>query len=209
VKYEYRRYGLIFVLLLGTIPLFAQTSSHTEPEAVSNDPYVPESGLARASSGTLQNDIDRFISVQSFRDIKDLNGFFGYLGFTPEGLNLGYSRNIGSNYIAVGYSGSLIEDLFQRLTNGNPADISTSTTEGSETSHRIQDSNNNPLGNAESRNQLGILFGTRVWAFKIDFSHTLNGKQSSVTSTNQEGEFASYQPGGDIIVDPSWRSPIP
>jgi hypothetical protein len=35
---------------------------------------------------------------------------------------------------------------------------------------------------AESRNQVGVMFGTPLWAFKIDFSHKLMGEQSSETT---------------------------
>ncbi|MDR3304133.1 MAG: hypothetical protein LBS86_06940 [Treponema sp.] len=177
--------GLLPALLLSAAPLIAQQEvNHTEPDVKPNTYFAPESGLARASSSTLLNDIDRFISVRNFRDISGLNSFFGYLGFTPDGLNLGYSANLGTSYIAIGYGGSLIEDLFARIINGTPQDVNVTTVEGDDmtTSHRISDSNNNPLGNAKSKNALSVMFGRPKWGLKIDFSHQLSGSQSATDS---------------------------
>jgi hypothetical protein len=142
-------------------------------------PYVPISGTSKATMGAISADIDRFISVHDYSDIKNMNSYFAYVGVDDAGLNIGYAWNMGSLYMGVSYGGSLLNDLFKRITNQPNSDIhSISQSSGdSATDHRLEDASGNPLiGEISSNNNLGILFGIgRNLGIKIGFAESLSG----------------------------------
>jgi hypothetical protein len=147
--------------------------------------YTPESGTAKATLGALTNDIDNFMSVNMFRNVQ-IDNFMGYLGIDGNGLNLGYARNLGSLYIGICYGGSLIDDLYRRLTNQGTdsvlkrdTEITTELEDGEsdiQTTHGIVDSDGNPVpGTVISRNDLSLLLGFGNLGLKLGFSQYLEG----------------------------------
>ncbi|MDR1986405.1 MAG: hypothetical protein LBP88_05465 [Treponema sp.] len=146
--------------------------------------YTPESGTFKATLGALTNDIDNFMSVSRFRNVQ-IHDFMGYLGIDANGLNLGYARNLGSLYLGVCYGGSLIDDLYRRITNQDTnsvlkrdTEIVTESADGDkvETTHGIVDSDGNPVpGTAISRNDISVLLGFGNYGLKVGFSQYLQG----------------------------------
>ncbi|MHB9291402.1 hypothetical protein Holit_00478 [Hollandina sp. SP2] len=147
--------------------------------------YTPESGTFKATLGALTNDIDNFMSVNQFRNVQ-IHDFMGYLGIDANGLNLGYARNLGSLYIGICYGGSLIDDLYRRITNQGTnsvlkrdTEITTELEDGEtdiQTTHGIVDSDGNPVpGTAISRNDVSVLLGFGNYGLKVGFSQYLQG----------------------------------
>jgi hypothetical protein len=147
--------------------------------------YTPESGTAKATLGALTNDIDNFMAVNRFEKV-EIPQFMGYLGIDSKGLNLGYARNIGSLYLGICYGGSLIDDLYRRLTNQGTesvlkrdTEVTTESGEGDnrvQTTHGIVDSQGNPVpGTVISSNDISILLGFGNYGLKLGFSQYLEG----------------------------------
>jgi hypothetical protein len=172
--------GLILAVVLG----FARIPAVQGEDISSSWWYVPESGTSKATLGALTNDIDNFMSVNMFRNVQ-INDFMGYLGIDANGLNLGYARNLGSLYIGICYGGSLIDDLYRRVTNQSTdsvlkrdTEITTESEDGDviQTIHGIVDADGNPVpGTAISRNDISVLLGFGKYGLKLGLAQYLEG----------------------------------
>ncbi|MDR1955966.1 MAG: hypothetical protein LBQ30_03850 [Treponema sp.] len=146
--------------------------------------YVPESGTAKATLGALTNEIDDFMSINTFRNVR-IQDFMGYLGIDAQGLTLGYARNLGSLYIGICYGGSLMDDLYRRITNQTTdsllkrdTEITTKTEHGDSvsTTYGIVDQEGKDVpGTVISKNDISVILGFRNYSLKVGLSQYLQG----------------------------------
>ncbi|MDR1232519.1 MAG: hypothetical protein LBK61_14090 [Spirochaetaceae bacterium] len=141
--------------------------------------FNPESGLYRASMGTIRSDIDNFMDVGAFRDTTFQN-MVTYVGFDPQGITLGVGMKLGSLYFGVAYGGSLIQDLFSRATNQDPSELSLKlNASGGETTEipGVYDSVGGKPAEAKNRNEFNLFLGIGRVGMKIGFSQMLTVAQ--------------------------------
>jgi hypothetical protein len=116
--------------LMAALVLFGQALGVYAQDALGSTPPAPiepalfnaESGLYRASMGTIRSDIDRFMDVGSFKDTSFTKTLL-YTGFDPQGITIGAGMKLGKLYFGAAYGGSLIQDVFSRATNQDPSEL--------------------------------------------------------------------------------------
>ncbi|MDR1955594.1 MAG: hypothetical protein LBQ30_01915 [Treponema sp.] len=184
-------------------------------EDVTIAPYAPESGTFKASLGALTNDIDNFMSVNAFRNVT-IRDSFGYVGIDPRGFNLGYARNIGSLYLGVCYGGSLIDDLYRRITNQESQSILKRDTEitdandKQDTTHGIVNTDGEAVpGTAISKNDISVLLGFGNYGLKLGFSQYLQGRYDPLYEKTKE--YIVYNPIDPTtpLISVDGRYPLP
>ncbi|MDR1029350.1 MAG: hypothetical protein LBL76_00595 [Treponema sp.] len=183
-------YGWLLVAFLGVLGAPA-----VRGEDVSITSYSPESGTFKATLEALTNDIDHFMSVSNFYKVL-IKDSFAYAGIDSRGLNLGYARNIGSLYIGVCYGGSLIDDLYRRLTNQasenvlkRDIEITTQTEDGEKqnTTHDLVNMTGDEVpGTVTSKNDISVLLGFGNYGLKLGFSQYLQGTYNPLYKMSEE-----------------------
>jgi hypothetical protein len=174
-NYKVLLFGLI--LYVSAFCVYAQDYKISAPPP-STEPVLfnPESGLYRASMGTIQSDIDRFMDVGSFKDTNFTQTLL-YTGFDPQGITLGAGIKLGALYLGVAYGGSLIQDLFSRATNQDPSELSLrlDTAGGSVTEvPGVFDMVGGRPAEAKNRNEFNLFLGLGRVGLKIGFSQILS-----------------------------------
>ena len=147
----------------------------TLPAPTEPNLFNPESGLYRASMGTIRSDIDRFMDVGSFKDTS-FERMLMYTGFDPQGITIGAGMKLGNLYFGVAYGGSLIQDLFSRVTNQDPSELSidlTSTSGGETEVPGVFDTVGGRPAEANSRNEFNLFLGIWRVGIKLGFSQIL------------------------------------
>jgi hypothetical protein len=163
----------------------SEAPSPTEPNL-----FKAESGLYRASMGTIESDIDKFLDVGSFADTS-FNKMLTYAGFDPQGITLGAGLKLGKIYLGVAYGGSLIQDLFSRATNQDPSELSLKLdTQGGEQTEipGVYDSVGGRPAEARNRNEFNLFLGIWRIGIKAGFSQIL-------TVSQPQGKDASMEVG--------------
>ena len=151
----------------------------TPPSPTEPNLFNPESGLYRASMGTIRSDIDRFMDVGSFRDTS-FTRMLMYTGFDPQGITIGAGMKLGSLYFGAAYGGSLIQDLFSRATNQDPSELSIelSSPGGSKTEvPGVFDAVGGKPAEVKNRNEFNLFVGIWRVGLKIGFSQILTVNQ--------------------------------
>ncbi|MDR1249553.1 MAG: hypothetical protein LBK63_09650 [Treponema sp.] len=141
--------------------------------------FNPESGLYRASMGTIRSDIDNFMDVGAFRDTS-FERMTTYVGFDPQGITLGAGMKLGQVYFGIAYGGSLIQDLFSRATNQDPSELSLKldSSGGAVTEvPGVFDSVGGRPAEAKNRNEFNLFLGLWRIGMKIGFSQMLTVAQ--------------------------------
>ncbi|MDR1257432.1 MAG: hypothetical protein LBJ86_06765 [Spirochaetaceae bacterium] len=188
---SYKIIGLTVALSITGLSLFAQEYKISSPPApTETNLFNPESGLYRASMGTIRSDIDRFMDVGEFRETS-FDKMLTYVGFETQGITIGAGMKLGMFYFGIAYGGSLIQDLFSRATNQDPSELSLEleTANGSTTEiPGVYDSNRDKPSEANSRNEFNIFLGLWRFGLKIGFSQTL-------TVSQPQGEEVSMEAG--------------
>jgi hypothetical protein len=184
--------ALAWVLFAVAISLSAQDyriSSVADPAEASL--FNPESGLYRASMGTVRSDIDGFMDVGTFRDTS-FESMLTYVGFDPQGITLGAGIKLGSDlYFGAAYGGSLIQDLFSRVTNQDPSELSLKldSSDGSTTEvPGVFDSVGGRPAETKNRNEFNLFLGFWRVGLKLGFSQML-------TVAQPQSEDAVMYPG--------------
>ncbi|MDR1352869.1 MAG: hypothetical protein LBK05_06260 [Treponema sp.] len=152
--------------------------------------FNPESGLFRATMGTIRSDIDNFMDVGKFRDTT-FDKMTTYVGFDPQGITLGFGMKLGQIYLGAAYGGSLIQDLFSRATNQDPSELSLKldTANGSATEiPGVFDSVGGKPAEAKNRNEFDLFLGFWRIGMKIGFSQIL-------TVAQPQGDDATMEVG--------------
>jgi hypothetical protein len=142
--------------------------------------FNPQSGLYKASQGTLTDDADKYLSVLDFNRLSTNKWFFevGVDESFTEGLNVGFGAFIGKAYLGVGYGGSLIDELAMLLTNKTVYGMKLERTN---TDTPILTNNAGEELTAEkstSDNSLSVIFGTGIFGLKLGFHEFVQGINS-------------------------------
>jgi hypothetical protein len=190
---SYKIIGLTVIALSMTgLSVSAQDYMVSSPPASTEvNLFNPESGLYRASMGTIRSDIDRFMDVGEFKETS-FEKMLTYVGFEPQGITIGAGMKLGQLYLGIAYGGSLIQDLFSRATNQDPDEMSLrlDTANGSTTEiPGVYNVNGDKPATANSRNEFDIFLGMWRVGLKIGFSQVL-------TVAQPQGEDVSMEVGG-------------
>jgi hypothetical protein len=166
----------VAILALSVFPLAAQNLPEI-PE--------PESNTSRATVGNFGTDVDDFLDVHSYGDVK-FDKWFGYGGFvTTSGqstgleLNLGYARRLGDLYLGAFYAGQITE--WNNGSAGEDETTDTTTTTNTLTGGTYQQTgeNNTTSNNSTNTpyfyNNLGVLIGIGGMGIKVGFYEDLQG----------------------------------
>jgi hypothetical protein len=186
--------------------LFAAASLSAQDYWVSSPPdpgevnlFNPESGLYRASMGTIRSDIDGFMDVGTFRDTS-FERTITYVGFDPQGITLGAGIKLGPLYFGAAYGGSLIQDLFSRATNQDPSELSLKLASGNGSITEVPgvyNSSGDRPAEAKNRNEFNIFLGLWRIGLKIGFSQILTVAQpqgdDQVMAVGQTVQGFSYE----------------
>jgi hypothetical protein len=183
---------ILAVLVLGVaVSLSAQDYKITEPgKPTEPNLFNPESGVYRATMGTIRSDIDNFMDVGMFRDTT-FGKMITYVGFEPQGITLGVGMKLGQLYFGVAYGGSLIQDLFSRATNQDPSELNLELKEeGGSTAEvpGVFDATGGRPAEANNRNEFNLFLGLWRIGVKIGFSQML-------TVAQPQGDGVSMEPG--------------
>ncbi|MDR1411915.1 MAG: hypothetical protein LBI91_06900 [Spirochaetaceae bacterium] len=172
--------------------------------------YVPHSGTYRATGGTINSDVDVFMSVLDFNAVK-MRNWFSYAGVDEKGINLGYAVKFSSAYLGISYGGSLIDDLVRRITNQDvltlqKRDEIIKDASGTSARPELVDSEGKIIeGTTTSENTLGLIFGTGIFGFKLGFTAFLEGREIA-------GDLGNYEHAFESSLKPSlelgWNFPV-
>jgi hypothetical protein len=96
-------------------------------------------------------------------------------GVDENGLAIGYSRRVGNLYIGGSYTGSLVNELFQRVTN---QDILTlrkhdDLTENTASTTLRDQNDKTPSGETISNNDINVIVGSGIFGIRLGFSEYL------------------------------------
>jgi hypothetical protein len=156
--------------------------------------YNPQSGVSKATMGTIIANADRAMSVLDFGSVQ-ATSYFGYLGVDEsiiDGLNVGFGTKVGKKkggWFGVAYGGSLINELAMRLTNQDVIGMKlvnaiTEVPDPSNLGTYITTSSPYLVNGADEKltegvhtsdNTLSFLWGTGVFGVKIGFSEFIQG----------------------------------
>jgi hypothetical protein len=168
------------VLLSSAVSLGAQNYWESSPPAPTETTlFKAESGLYRASMGTIRSDIDRFMDVGAFTDTT-FDRMLTYAGFDLQGITLGAGIKLGRIYLGAVYGGSLIQDLFSRVTNQDPSELSLKLTSSSGEATEVPgvyDIAGGRPAEATSRNEFNLFLGLWRVGIKAGFSQKLTVAQ--------------------------------
>jgi hypothetical protein len=206
------------IIVGAALPLYAQDYRISEPGApLEVNLFNPESGLYRASMGTIRSDIDGFMDVGAFRDTS-FERLLTYVGFEPQGITIGAGLKLGQLYFGAAYGGSLIQDLFSRVTNQDPSEMSMELKlDGDATTEvpGVYDAVGGRPADVNNRNEFNIFVGFWRVGLKIGFSQMMTvaqpqgkGDSMEVSETDQAFSFEnamlpSFALGASIPINDS------
>lgn len=149
--------------------------------------YTPRSALNTATMGSINSDVDYFMDPYDFTRLSIENYLF-FAGVDEQGLNLGFGAKFGSLYFGVSYGGSIVDQLFQEITN---QDVDLFSKQSTATTDNINSANDHtelqvvdPMGTRlsgknESSNTLQILMGSGIWGVKLGLAQYMKSIDSS------------------------------
>ncbi|MDR2517628.1 MAG: hypothetical protein LBC88_09655 [Spirochaetaceae bacterium] len=151
--------------------------------------YAPRSGTNKATVGAITSDADNFMSALEFSRL-NLTSSFAFAGIDEWGLNVGYGGKFGGLYLGVSYGGSLIDELYRRLTNQQVNALykkDTVTTTGTPaitaTDSEVVDGQEiRLLGQNVTTNTLQVLVGAGPFGLKIGFALYLDSYEADKRS---------------------------
>ncbi|MDR3249299.1 MAG: hypothetical protein LBT39_10995, partial [Treponema sp.] len=230
----------ILCLVLGLLPvlsLSAQTPTTMLPLGFANsseNPFAelpearstpfPESSTSKATIGTISADGDYFMSVLDWSSINNMQSTFVLAGVDENGLVMGYAQKAGKVYLGVSYGGSLVDELFRRITN---QDVDTLRKQDSVTkdpstysTSLLNQNDKTPPGVTISNNDVNLILGAGVFGLRLGFSEyiraaEISDDETSTTVWNKEHGFeSSLKPSlemgfnfkaGPVRVKPAFR----
>jgi hypothetical protein len=172
--------------------------------------YAPHSGIYRATGGTINSDVDVFMSVLDFSDV-NMKNWFSYAGIDEKGINLGYAVKFSSAYLGISYGGSLIDELVRRITNQDiltlqKRDEIKEDSSGTSAKPELVNSEGKKIeGITTSENTIGLIFGTGIFGLKLGFTAFLQGREIVTDVENYEHSFeSSLKPSLEL----GWNFPV-
>jgi hypothetical protein len=172
--------------------------------------YAPRSALNKATMGTLSSDLDLFMSALDFGALSAERTFI-FAGIDEAGLNIGYGGKFGDLYMGLSYGGSLIDELYRRMTNQSTdsifkQDIVTTTqgaTPSTETLSSVLDGlGNRLLGEHANTSTLQILLGSGIFGFKFGFAQFLDSREAERSSVFESSLKPLVELGFNFRVGP-------
>ncbi|MDR3247156.1 MAG: hypothetical protein LBT39_00085, partial [Treponema sp.] len=199
---------LVMCLVLGLLPVFslvAQTTPVTPALGFDELPaprslHFPQSSTNKATMGTIGGDGDFFMSVLDWSSIKNMKNNLILAGVDEYGLAVGYAHKAGNVYLGASYSGSLIDELFRRMTNQEVATLRKEDTirKGGSTASTYNTSlldqdENTPVGVTISNNDINLILGAGVFGMRIGFAEYIRAVEVSEDEPywNKEHSFES------------------
>ncbi|MDR1352758.1 MAG: hypothetical protein LBK05_05685 [Treponema sp.] len=171
--------------------------------------YAPHSGTYRATGGTINSDVDVFMSVLDFKSVK-MRSWFSYAGVDEKGINLGYAVKFTSAYLGISYGGSLIDELVRRITNQDiltlqKRDEIKKDASGTVTTPELVSSDGKKIeGITTSENTLGLIFGTGIFGLKLGFTAFLEGREIATDIVEEDAFESSLKPSLEL----GWNFPV-
>jgi hypothetical protein len=171
--------------------------------------YAPHSGTYRATGGTINSDVDVFMSVLDFSSVR-MRSWFSYAGVDEKGINLGYAVKFTSAYLGISYGGSLIDELVRRITNQDiltlqKRDEIKKDASGTSTTPELVNSDGKKIeGITTSENTLGLIFGTGIFGLKLGFTAFLEGREITTDIVKEDAFESSLKPSLEL----GWNFPV-
>jgi hypothetical protein len=183
--------SLVLCLALGALPIFslsAQQPANPQPSTLGfaelpapRSLHFPESSTHKATIGTISGDGDFFMSVLDWGSIKNMNSTFVLAGVDEYGLSIGYAQKAGKMYLGASYSGSLIDELFRRMTNQDVLTLrkEDTVTESSYITNLLDQDGKTPPGETISNNDVNLILGTGPFGLRLGFAEWIRAVEIS------------------------------
>jgi hypothetical protein len=148
---------------------------------------LPQSSTNKATIGTVSGDGDYFMSVLDWGSIKNMDSNFFLAGVDEYGLSVGYGQKAGKLYLGASYSGSLIDELFRRMTNQDvltlrKEDTITGGSSGAYVSSLLDQDNKTPPGETISNNDINLILGSGAFGLRFGFAEWIRAMETSIDS---------------------------
>ncbi|GHT58967.1 hypothetical protein FACS1894109_14030 [Spirochaetia bacterium] len=172
-------FALVLALPLGAQTAEPQFSAADLEKPAANEAYTPRSGVFEASMGTISSDVDSFMSVFDFSNLKPLK-LFGYMGLDGSisgGLNGGFGTNIGKVYLGISYGGTAIGEVVRLIPDQNMVDN-------------------------VSHNSLNVLVGFGIVGIKLGFSEYIEAEDFTDGNIREISLKPSLEAGFNIKTGP-------
>jgi hypothetical protein len=144
--------------------------------------HFPQSSTNKATIGTISGDGDFFMSVLDWSSIKNMESNFFLAGVDEYGLSVGYGQKAGKLYLGASYSGSLIDELFRRMTNQDVLTLRKEDTVTGGTSYvtnLLDQDNKTPPGETVSNNDINLILGSGVFGLRLGFAEWIRAVEIS------------------------------
>jgi hypothetical protein len=143
--------------------------------------HFPQSSTNKATIGTIDGDGDYFMSVLDWSSIKNLGSNFVLAGVDEYGLSVGYAQKAGKVYLGASYSGSLIDELFRRLTNQDVLTLrkQDTVTDTNYVTSLLDQNNKTPPGETVSNNDINLILGAGVFGLRLGFAEYIRAVEIS------------------------------
>jgi hypothetical protein len=201
---------LALCLVLGLLPVLSLGAQPTPVELGLDDLpgtralHFPTSSTNKATMGTVSADGDYFMSVLDWSSIKNMTNNFFIAGVDEHGLLTGYAHKAGKTYLGVSYSGSLIDELFRRITNQDTLGLrkeNTVTSSGGSQSYvssLLDQDDGTPPGVTVSNNDVNLMLGAGVFGLRLGFAEYIRSVERAV-----DAPYWSREKGFDSSLKPS------
>jgi hypothetical protein len=173
--------------------------------------------------GTISGDGDYFMSVLDWSSIQNMRSNLFITGIDDYGLSMGYAHKANKVYLGVSYSGSLVDELFRRMTNQEVLSLrkeDTITPGKSYVSSLLDQEGKTPPGITESKNDVNLILGAGVFGLRLGFAEyiravDLDSEASALDWTKEQSFDTSLKPSlefgfnfkvGSVRVKPSLRA---
>jgi hypothetical protein len=125
------------------------------------------------------------MSVLDWSSIKNMGSNLMLAGVDEYGLAVGYAQKAGKVYLGASYSGSLIDELFRRVTNQDVLSLrkEDTVTKGNNTSSYVTNlfdqNGNTPPGVTVSNNDVNLILGAGAFGMRLGFAEYIRAVENS------------------------------
>jgi hypothetical protein len=121
------------------------------------------------------------MSVLDWSSIKNMGTNFFLAGVDEYGLSIGYAQKAGNVYLGASYSGSLIDELFRRMTNQDVLTLrkEDTITELDYDTNLLDQNNETPSGETISNNDINLILGSGAFGLRLGFAEWIRAVEIS------------------------------